>query len=98
MRVKESDRIATMAEGLRALNIRIEETEDGAIVQGREICGGSVCSHGDHRVAMAFAIAGTVAKSRVTVIDTDNVDTSFPQFVECLKSLGVEISISDSSA
>ena len=97
LRVKESDRIATMVDGLKALNVPVEETEDGAVVQGREICGGSVCSYGDHRVAMAFAIAGTVAKGRVTVIDTEHVDTSFPQFVECLKSLGIEISITDRS-
>ena len=57
LRVKESDRIATMASGLRSLGIAVEETEDGAAIHGGPLRGGHVASHGDHRVAMAFAIA-----------------------------------------
>src|SRR5690606_9601034 len=93
LRVKESDRISTMAEGLRRLGIQVQETEDGASVFGGAFTGGTVASHGDHRVAMSLAIAGTVAASPVTVLDTDAVDTSFPGFVACLRAAGADISI-----
>jgi 3-phosphoshikimate 1-carboxyvinyltransferase len=93
LRVKESDRISTMAEGLRKLGIQVQETDDGASVLGGSFTGGTVESHGDHRVAMSLAIAGTIAASPVTVLDTDAVDTSFPGFVECLKAAGADISI-----
>lgn len=92
LRVKESDRIGVMTEGLRTLGARVEETDDGAVVHGTTLRGGSVNSHGDHRVAMAFAIAGTVAKWPVQIDDTDAVGTSFPGFVNCLKGLGINIS------
>ena len=91
LRVKESDRIAAMAGGLRALSVPVEETEDGATVHGGKIYGGSVDSHGDHRVAMAFAVAGTVAAWAVRIEDTANVDTSFPGFAECLRAMGTDI-------
>lgn len=91
LRVKESDRISAMADGLRALGVSVDESEDGAVVQGGKIGGGHVASHGDHRIAMSFAIAGTVAECPVSVSDTQNVDTSFPGFVACLQSLGVSM-------
>lgn len=91
LRVKESDRIAVMAEGLRKLGASVEETDDGAVIHGTTLAGGTVASHGDHRVAMAFAVAGTVAKSPLRIDDTDAVATSFPGFVNCLKSVGVNI-------
>ncbi|MDG2375951.1 MAG: 3-phosphoshikimate 1-carboxyvinyltransferase, partial [Woeseiaceae bacterium] len=91
LRVKESDRLSSMADGLCALGVSVDESEDGAVVQGGRICGGHVGSHGDHRIAMSFAIAGTVAECPVTVSDTRNVDTSFPGFVDCLQSLGVSM-------
>ena len=91
LRVKESDRIATMAEGLRVLGIEVDETPDGAVVHGGVISGGSVKSHGDHRVAMSFAVAATRAGWPVRIEDTAAVDTSFPGFVQCLRSLGVGI-------
>ena len=92
LRVKESDRIGVMAEGLRQLGATVDETEDGAVVHGANLGGGTVNSHGDHRVAMAFAVAGTIAKWPVQIGDTDAVATSFPGFVECLKGLGINIS------
>lgn len=95
LRVKESDRISAMADGLRALSVPVDESEDGAVVHGGQIYGGNVKSHGDHRVAMSFAIAGTVSRWAVTVEDTGAVDTSFPGFVDCLASLGVNISAVD---
>lgn len=88
LRVKESDRIATMAAGLRALGVRIEETPDGAIIEGGVIRGGTVDSHGDHRIAMSFAVAGLVASGAVSIGDCANVATSFPGFVELANSCG----------
>ena len=93
LRVKESDRIASMVEGLRALSIPVDESEDGAVVHGSKIYGGTLQSHGDHRVAMAFAVAGTVAEWAVRVQDVASVNTSFPGFADCLSTVGAEISV-----
>ncbi len=95
LRVKESDRIATMAAGLRALGIEVDETPDGAVVHGGVISGGSVKSGGDHRIAMSFAVAATRAGWPVRIEDTAAVDTSFPGFVQCLQSLGIGINSFD---
>jgi len=91
LRVKESDRIAAMAEGLRALSVSVDETEEGAVVHGGKLYGGNVKSHGDHRVAMSFAVAASVAEWAVCIEDTDSVGTSFPGFTKCLRSLGIDI-------
>jgi 3-phosphoshikimate 1-carboxyvinyltransferase len=91
LRVKESDRIAAMSAGLRALGIKVQENPDGAIVEGGAPGGGTVDSFGDHRIAMSFAIAGTAAASTVEVRNTAAVDTSFPGFVNCLRSAGARI-------
>ena len=91
LRVKESDRISVMAEGLKSLGVNIEETDDGAIVEGREFNGGTVDSHGDHRIAMSFAVAAMRAATPICIRNTENVATSFPGFVECLKSLNINI-------
>ncbi|MFC3653543.1 3-phosphoshikimate 1-carboxyvinyltransferase [Dyella humi] len=92
LRVKESDRIATMAAGLRALGVRIEETPDGAIIDGGGIGGGTVDSHGDHRIAMSFTVAGLVAQGAVTIRDCANVATSFPGFMELANNCGFALS------
>jgi 3-phosphoshikimate 1-carboxyvinyltransferase len=92
LRVKESDRIATMAAGLRALGVRIEETHDGAIIDGGMIGGGAVESHGDHRIAMSFAVAGLVTQGTVTIRDCANVATSFPGFMELANGCGFALS------
>ena len=91
LRVKESDRIAAMAAGLRKLGIQVEEFDDGAVVQGGKFTGGEVESLGDHRIAMSLAIAGSVASDTVVVNDVAAVDTSFPGFVSCIRQLGVDI-------
>jgi 3-phosphoshikimate 1-carboxyvinyltransferase len=91
LRVKESDRIAVMATGLRALGIRIDETPDGAVIEGGALDGGAVESHGDHRCAMAFAVAGAVARGVITIRDCANVATSFPGFVELANSCGFAV-------
>lgn len=88
LRVKESDRIATMAAGLRALGVAIEETPDGAVIEGGPMHGGKVDSHGDHRIAMSFAIAAQRAQEPVRIDDVANVATSFPGFVALATSAG----------
>lgn len=92
LRVKESDRIAAMATGLRALGIRIDEFPDGALVNGGQFSGGVVESFGDHRIAMALAVAASAASGEVIVRGVDNVETSFPGFVDRIAQLGVSIS------
>jgi len=88
LRVKESDRIASMAAELGKMGAIIEELEDGLVIKGRERLNGAVIqSHGDHRIAMAMLIAGLTAQGDTIVEDTDCVNTSFPGFVEMLKGL-----------
>ena len=96
LRVKESDRIAAMADGMRQLGIRVDESRDGAVVHGGHFTGGTVDSYGDHRVAMSLAIAGTVAMDAVVIRDVDSVETSFPGFIDCVTSIGMKIRAMDS--
>jgi 3-phosphoshikimate 1-carboxyvinyltransferase len=91
LRVKESDRIASMANGLRACGVSLEELPDGVIIHGGRIAGGGIDSHGDHRIAMSFAIAGLVASAPVTIGDCANVATSFPGFMELANSVGFHL-------
>lgn len=91
LRVKESDRIAVMAAGLAALGIVCQVYEDGIRITGGRFTGGAVNSHGDHRVAMAFAVAGSRADGPVRIADTANVATSFPGFVETARAAGIDI-------
>jgi 3-phosphoshikimate 1-carboxyvinyltransferase len=93
LRVKESDRIAVMADGLQALGVAAEPTADGMRVTGGNYGGGTVASHADHRIAMAFAIAALRARAPITVTDCANVATSFPGFVELARSAGLRIQI-----
>jgi 3-phosphoshikimate 1-carboxyvinyltransferase len=92
LRVKESDRISAMTDGLRKMGIKIDESEDGAEIHYGEPTGATVDSRGDHRVAMSLAVAGTIADSAVRVRDIDAIDTSFPGFLEVMGSIGVRIS------
>jgi 3-phosphoshikimate 1-carboxyvinyltransferase len=92
LRVKESDRIAAMADGLRTLGIPVEETADGALIHGGTLLGGEVDSHDDHRIAMAFAVAGQVACGPVRIRAVDNVETSFPGFDALARSAGFGLS------
>jgi 3-phosphoshikimate 1-carboxyvinyltransferase len=92
LRVKESDRIQVMADGLRALGVDARPTTDGMIINGGEISGGIVESHGDHRIAMAFAMAALRAEGRVEIGDCDNVNTSFPGFTHIAGGAGLFIS------
>jgi 3-phosphoshikimate 1-carboxyvinyltransferase len=91
LRVKESDRIAAMAEGLRAIGVDARERPDGMIVRGGRARGGVVDSRGDHRIAMAFAMAALRADGPITVLDCKNIDTSFPGFAPLARSAGLAI-------
>ncbi len=88
LKVKESNRIATMSEELKKLGVAVEETDDGMIIAGgQRLKGGEVYSHLDHRVAMSCAVAGLAAESPVTITDADCVGISFPDFYEVLEKL-----------
>ncbi|MCK9488118.1 MAG: 3-phosphoshikimate 1-carboxyvinyltransferase [Xanthomonadales bacterium] len=92
LRVKESDRIAVMAAGLRVLGIAIEERPDGAVIRGGRPRGGvRLDSAGDHRCAMALAVLAQAAPAPVTIGDCANVATSFPGFVELAAAVGLEL-------
>lgn len=91
LRVKESDRIQVMADGLQALGIDARPTPDGMVISGGKIGGGEVNSHGDHRIAMAFAIASLRAGGTITINDCANVNTSFPNFVTLANGAGLQI-------
>ena len=88
LRVKESDRLAVMARGLRALGVDLEELEDGMDVAGGAVRGGVVDGAGDHRCAMSFCVLGQVADGAVEVEGCENIDTSYPGFVEDLTAVG----------
>lgn len=92
LRVKESDRIQVMADGLIALGVNARPTEDGMIIDGGAISGGRVDSHGDHRIAMAFAMASLRSRGGIDIHDCANVNTSFPGFVELARSCGLKLS------
>jgi 3-phosphoshikimate 1-carboxyvinyltransferase len=91
LRVKESDRIAVMARGLKAVGVQVVERPDGLLIQGGRITGGTVDSGGDHRVAMSFAVAAACADDSVQILDVANVATSFPGFESSAASLGLRI-------
>lgn len=91
LRVKESDRLAAMATGLRTLGAVVDETPDGATIHGGPLHGGTIESHGDHRIAMSFAVAGLIASGAVRINDCANVATSFPGFIELANGCGFRL-------
>ncbi|MGD8566848.1 MAG: 3-phosphoshikimate 1-carboxyvinyltransferase [Gammaproteobacteria bacterium] len=91
LRVKESDRIQVMADGLQALGVDAQATPDGMIIRGGQMTGGEVQSHGDHRIAMAFAMAALRAGGDIIIHDCANVNTSFPGFVALVRNAGLAI-------
>ncbi|MBU2965121.1 bifunctional prephenate dehydrogenase/3-phosphoshikimate 1-carboxyvinyltransferase [Amphritea sp. 2_MG-2023] len=91
LRVKESDRIQAMVDGLKTLGADIEGTPDGAIIRGSEMGGGVIESHDDHRIAMSFAIASLRAKGVIEIHECANVATSFPNFVELAQQVGIKV-------
>jgi 3-phosphoshikimate 1-carboxyvinyltransferase len=92
MRVKESDRIALMAAGLKACGVSVEEEPEGMIVRGGTVRGGAtVTTHGDHRIAMSHLILGLASEQAISVDEPGMIATSFPTFVSLMRGLGAEI-------
>jgi 3-phosphoshikimate 1-carboxyvinyltransferase len=95
LRVKESDRIQTMADGLAVIGVKHEVKPDGIVIHGQganAVFGsGTVNSHGDHRIAMSFSIAALRASGPVRVLDCNNVATSFPTFVDLVQHCGMQL-------
>jgi 3-phosphoshikimate 1-carboxyvinyltransferase len=92
LRVKESDRIAAMAEGLTTLGIANQVLEDGIVIEGGTPGGGVINTYNDHRIAMAFAVAALCAEGGIEVRDCGHVATSFPGFDAMARGLGLQIS------
>ena len=91
LRYKESDRIKAMEDGLEAIGIKVSSTQDSIEITGGKIIGGKIDSYDDHRIAMSFAIAGLISETSLTIMNTRNIATSFPSFVNLLKDFGGEI-------
>lgn len=95
LRVKESDRIQVMADGLATLGVRHVVKDDGIIIEGGKIGGGEINSHGDHRIAMAFTMAGLRATEEICIHDCHNVATSFPGFTDLAGKAGISLASSE---
>jgi len=93
LRVKESDRIQVMADGLVAIGVDAQATADGMIINGGAINGGTVHSRDDHRIAMAFTMAGLRSESEILIEDCENVNTSFPDFIGLANKAGIKVSV-----
>lgn len=91
LRVKESDRIQVMADGLKVLGVSATPTPDGIVIEGGPMGGGEVESHGDHRIAMAFSVASLRASAPIRIRDCANVATSFPGFLELAAKAGIRV-------
>jgi 3-phosphoshikimate 1-carboxyvinyltransferase len=93
LRVKESDRIQAMADGLQTLGVKAEATPDGMIIDGGPMGSGTIDSLGDHRIAMSFAVAALRAQGEIKIQNCANVATSFPNFVELASQVGMSVQV-----
>ena len=93
LRVKESDRIHSVVEGLKNIGVDVREQQDGMIIEGGRPAGGTVDSFADHRIAMAFAVAGAASQNGVKVENCACVDTSFPGFASLARVAGMDIQV-----
>ncbi len=93
LRVKESDRIQVMADGLQAIGVDATATPDGMIINGGPVKGGQVHSRDDHRIAMAFTMAALRSEGEILIEDCENVNTSFPDFIGIANRAGIKVSI-----
>jgi len=93
LRVKESDRIQVMADGLQAIGVDAQSTPDGMIINGGPIKGGKVHSRDDHRIAMAFTMAALRSETDIIIEDCENVNTSFPDFIGIANRAGISVSV-----
>jgi len=94
LRVKESDRLFAIINGLRACGVQVEELEDGMVIDGRpgDVPGSAtITTHMDHRIAMAFLIAGLASRNSITVDDASMIATSFPEFESLMSALGSQL-------
>jgi 3-phosphoshikimate 1-carboxyvinyltransferase len=97
LRKKETDRIAVMARALEAVGIEVEERPDGARIVGGKMRGGTVDSRGDHRIAMSFAVASLSADAPIEILNTAEVATSFPSFLEVARAAGLQVAAGDAA-
>ena len=103
LRVKESDRIQVMADGLKTMGIDCTPTDDGIIIEGKGksgdwstiFTGGEIESHHDHRIAMSFSMAGLRTSGAIKIVGTETVATSFPTFTELANQAGLAIQVSE---
>lgn len=95
LRVKESDRIQVMVDGLTVLGVKANPTEDGVVIEGGPIGAGEVDSHGDHRIAMSFAVAALRSGGDIRINNCANVATSFPNFVELSRKVGMKLDVAE---
>lgn len=93
LRVKESDRIQVMADGLHALGIDAVPTEDGIVINPGPMTGGEIWSHGDHRIAMSFSVASLLATGSIHIHGAEHVATSFPGFVDLANGVGFNLTV-----
>lgn len=95
LRVKESDRIRSVVDNLRALGAEVEEFDDGFRIAGpQKLRGGKIHSYGDHRIAMAFAVAGLIAEGETLISGAEAASVSLPEFYGLLRECGAEVSTS----
>ena len=97
LRVKESDRIQVMVDGLLTLGVKAEPTPDGIVIDGGPMGGGEVWAHGDHRIAMSFSVAALRATVPIRIHDCANVATSFPNFLALAESAGMRVAVEEAS-
>jgi 3-phosphoshikimate 1-carboxyvinyltransferase len=95
LRKKETDRIAVMARALEAVGIEVEERPDGARIIGGRMGGGTIDSRGDHRIAMSFAVASVCAAAPIEILNTAEVATSFPNFLDVARAAGLKVTAED---
>ncbi len=93
LRVKESDRIKAVVEGLQRLGIEVDERVDGMKIRGGKFLSAEIDSHADHRIAMAFSVAGMIAEGDIKIVNCENVATSFPNFLELADQAGMWITV-----
>ena len=94
LRVKESDRIQVMADGLKSIGVDAEPTADGVVIQGQQgkaFGSAEIHAQGDHRIAMAFSVAGALSGGKIVIRDCEHVATSFPNFLELADTLGLAV-------
>ncbi len=95
LRVKESDRIQVMADGLQTLGVKADPTPDGIVIEGGSFGGGEVESHGDHRIAMSFTVAALRADGEIVIRNCANVATSFPTFIALAQQAGIALQVEE---